>query len=266
MKTLKLSILLVVISFTTYGQDTYPKYEVGFFIGFWESTLNSNGSSHSESFFSFAGGESFFEYPYSLLNAGEAFRSQKDDYSFTMPSFKVFIRRNFEGFYLSSGLNFVQDDIAYKMPARLPNPNVFGHFMRVRSNAVEIPLIIGHRLEFFKYLRVFAGLSPTLAINSNPRISSVFEMGFSAQENRDATQVIQEFQSALIDSFRPFYFNGTVGVGFDYKIVSIEFQLDRTLTSLSKNERPIIDQSPIIFDERRTRKTLQVGLKIPLNK
>jgi hypothetical protein len=266
MKILKLLLPLALISFSAFGQGTYPKYEVGFFIGFWESTYNSNGSRHSEGFFAFDGGLSLSEYPYSLLETGEAFRSQKDDYSFTMPSFKVFIRRNFEGFYLSSGLNFLQDDIGYQMPANLPNPNVLGHYMRVRTNAVEIPLIIGHRLEFFEYLRVFAGVSPTFSFNSNPSISSVYESNFSEQENRDATQAIQEFQSALIDSFSPFYINGTVGVGFDYKIVSIEFQLDRTLTSLSKNERAIIGQTAIVFDERRTRKTLQVGLKIPLKK
>ncbi|MDE0559822.1 outer membrane beta-barrel protein, partial [Algoriphagus sp. NF] len=190
-----------------------------------------------------------------------------DDYRFTMPSFKVFIRRNFEGFYLSSGLNFLQDDIGYQMPANLPSPDVLGHYMRVRTNAVEIPLIIGHRLEFFEYLRLFAGVSPTFSFNSNPSISSVYESNFSEQENRDATQAIQEFQSALIDSFSPFYINGTVGVGFDYKIISIEFQLDRTLTSLSKNERATIGQTGgVVFDERRTRKTLQVGLKIPLKK
>jgi hypothetical protein len=265
MKILKLSLLLVLISFSALGQGIYPRYELGFSIGFWESTYNANGS-NSERFFANDGGEGFFDYPYSLLETDEAFRSIKDDYSFTMPSFSLYIRKNFADFYLSSGLTFVQDDIGYQMPVNLPSPNSLGYYMRVRTNAVEIPLRIGHRLEFFRYLRLFAGVSPTFSFNSNPSLSRIDEMGFSEQENQDATRAIQEFQSALIDSFRPLFFNGTVGVGFDYKIVSIEFQLDRTLTSLSKNERTIIGQSAIVFDERRTRKTLQVGLKIPLNK
>jgi hypothetical protein len=257
-KTLVL-LLLILIGFDGFGQNNIPKTEVGFNVGFWESKYNGG----DENLFKQAG--EFTNYPFTLLKPNETSRPAKDDFSFSLPSFRFFVRRNYEDFYLSTGISFIQDNIGYRVPARAKNPDVLYHYARVRTNSIEIPVYIGHRLDFFNYLRVFGGLVPTFSINSAPSLASIFESGFSETENRNGTQAIQEIQDKLVDSFRPFYLSGSVGIGFDYKIISIEAQLDRTLISLSENGTSI-GNDEVVLDERRTREILWIGLKIPLNK
>lgn len=258
MKKLILIILITLMGFSGFAQNKVPKIEVGFQLGFWESKYNGG----DKNVFHRAG--EFSTYPFTLLKPNETSRPPEDNFSFSLPSFKIFVRKNYEHLYLSSGINYIQDDIGYRMPARVSSPDVLYHYLRIRTNSFEVPLLIGHRFEFFNYLRVFGGLVPTFSVSSNPSIASVYESGFSETENADATLVIQEFQNALIDSYKPFYLNGSVGIGFDYKIFSIEAQLDRTLTSLSKNDIAV-GNNEVVLDERRTRKTLWIGLKIPLN-
>lgn len=114
-------------------------------------------------------------------------------------------------------------------------------------------------------MRFYAGIIPTFsfrsAYNDDPNI---ILRNIEPQTSADLKSALLEFQQGLIESYRPFFFSGSAGIGFDYKFISLDLQIDRTL-SMSNSDDVSINNAEIRLDERKTRRMIWIGFKIPLN-
>jgi hypothetical protein len=252
------SLLLLFLAFQVNAQES--KYEFGFQTGFWKTMHNSSGRTH--------GDNSFFFIPTSYsgehlrtIDFGNSKSNPKDDFTFNTVMFSGFVRKNYENFYLSSGLNFQQFRLSHdiKLAPMVKSENNWK--INQLFNNFEIPLHIGHRLEFFKYIRVYAGVIGTFS-HVKSSIRETFIQNLDKNLLNELNEDFQILNNAMEDSFRPFFLAGSAGIGFDYKFVSIDYQIDRSL-SLSKSVP--IRQGELYSDLARTRKILWVGVKFPLN-
>lgn len=251
------SLLLLFLAFQANAQQS--KYEFGFQTGFWNSLHNSNGSNH--------GDNSLFFYPTSFggehlrtIDFGNSRSNPKEDFTYNTVMFSGFIRKNYEDFYLSSGLNFQQFRLSHniKLAPMVNSPNDWR--MNQLFNNFEIPIHIGYRLKFFKYIRVYAGVIGTFS-HVKSSIRRTFIQNLDQNLLSELNEDFEILNNAMEDSFRPFFLGGSAGIGFDYKFVSIDYQIDR---SISMSKSVPIRQGELYSDLARTRKILWVGVKFPL--
>lgn len=259
-------LILIFLSLTHSGFSQIPKYEIGFQAALWNASHNLNGERvGSGAYLKEFSAADFSSYPFNYFNVGESSRRVRYDNFHTMPMLRVFVRRNFDNFYLSSGVNFTREDISFRMPYNYPNSSFGSQVIGVSTSNFEVPLYVGYRLGFFEYMRFYAGIIPTFsfrsAYNDDPNISL---RNIEPQTSVDLKSALLEFQQGLIESYRPFFFSGSAGIGFDYKFISLDLQIDRSL-SMSKSDGVSINNAEIRLDERKTRRMLWIGFKIPLN-
>lgn len=263
---MKITFLLSV--YLLLGGSVYaqiPKYEIGFQGALWNSIWNGSGSEPgSEDFLRSFNPVGFQEYPFNLFDFEGAWRRAEYDHNHTMPMLRLFVRKNFQEFYLASGINFTREDISFGMPYNPPFDYALNHFPGVSTANIEVPLYIGHRLEFFEYLRVYAGVIPTYSIKSKyrDRFGTHLDVADNAMQ-AEINRTLLEIQQGLMDSYRSFFISGSAGIGFDYRFISLDLQIDRSL-SMSRNSASI-NGSEFRMNERKTRKMLWIGFNIPLN-
>lgn len=262
----KISLIIIFLSFVQLGFTQIPKYEIGFQAALWNATHNLNGGGIGSGFyFKEFSSVDFSNYPFNYFDVGESSRRVKYDNFHTMPMLRVFARRNFDNFYLSSGINFTREDVSFRMPYNYPNAFLESQVIGVSTSNFEVPLYVGYRLGFFEYIRFYAGIIPTFsfrsAYNDDPYVRL---RNIEPQTSEDLKNALLEFQQGLIDSYRPFFFSGSAGIGFDYKFISLDLQIDRSL-SMSRSDGVSINNAEIRLDERKTRRMLWIGFKIPLN-
>ena len=242
-----------------------PKYEIGFQGALWKSIWNGSGSEPgSTDFLRSFNPVGFQKYPFNLFDFEGAWRRAEYDHSHTMPMLRFFVRKNFKEFYLASGINFTREDISFRMPYNPPFDYSTHHLLGVSTANIEVPLYIGHRLEFFEYLRVYAGVIPTYSIKSKyrDRFGTNLDVADNAMQ-AEINRTLLEIQQGLMDSYRSFFISGSAGIGFDYKFISLDLQIDRSL-SMSRNSASI-NGSEFRMNERKTRKMLWIGFRIPIN-
>lgn len=261
----KISLLISCFLIVSSVSAQIPTYEIGFQGALWNSIWNGSGSEPgSTDFIRSINSNGFQNYPFNLFDFEGASRRAEYDYSHTMPMLRFFARRNFQEFYLASGINFTREDISFRMPYNTSSANSSVHLLGVSTANIEVPLYIGHRLEFFEYLRVYAGIIPTYSIKSKYRESFGSHLNVPDREiQEDINRTLLEIQQGLIDSYRSFFFSGSAGIGFDYRFITLDLQIDRSL-SMSRNSTTI-NGSAFRMNERKTRKMLWIGFNIPLN-
>lgn len=261
----KISLLISCILLASGVSAQTPKFEIGFQGALWNSIWNGSGSEPgSTDFIRSINSTGFQNYPFNLFDFEGASRRAEYDHNHTMPMLRIFARRNFQEFYLASGVNFTREDISFGMPYNPPFESSHIHYPGVSTANIEVPLYIGHRLDFFEYLRVYAGVIPTYSIKSNYRDRFGTHLnGADREMQEDINRTLLDIQQGLIDSYRSFFFSGSAGIGFDYRFITLDLQIDRSL-SMSRNSATI-NGSEFRMNERKTRKMLWIGFKIPLN-
>lgn len=264
MKKKYLLITCFLLASTAFAQ--IPKYEIGFQGAFWNSIWNANGRDPgSVEFLRNAGTFDFQNYPFNFLDMLGSERVAEYDQQLGMIMLRAFGRKNYTNFYLQTGFNYTQEPLMFFIPFSV-GPNHFDYStLEVQFTNFEIPLYIGHRLEFLENIRVYAGIVPTFAstIGNSPTLSRIDVPGINPTLKRDLENTFGEIKQDLIDSYRRFYLNGSAGIGLDYKLLSIDFQIDRSL-SMSRNSTPI-NNVDVTMDERKTRRMLWIGFRIPIN-
>ena len=264
MKRLSLFLSSIVLVINAFGQT--PKYEIGFQGALWNSVWNANGKEPgSLEFLRNAGTLDFQNYPYNFLDMLGSERVAEYDQHLGMIMLRAFGRKNYTNFYLQTGFNYTQEPLDFFIPFSI-GPDHFDYSkLDAQFTNFEIPLYIGHRLEFLENIRVYAGVVPTFAstVGNSPTLPRVDVPGISPILKRDLENTFGEIRQNLIDSYKRFYLNGSVGIGLDYKLLSIDFQIDRSL-SMSRNSTPI-NNVDVTMDERKTRRMLWIGFRIPIN-
>jgi hypothetical protein len=263
MKKTSLLISCILLSSSVFAQTS--KFEIGFQGALWNSIWNGSGSEPgSKDFIRSINSSGFQNYPFNLFDFESTSRRAEYDHNHTMPMLRFFARRNFQQFYFGSGINFTREDISFRMPYNAPFDNLSGHLLGVSTANIEVPLYIGHRLDFFEYIRVYAGIIPTYSIKSKYQENFGTHLnGADREMHEDINRTLLEIQQGFIDSYRSLFFSGSAGVGFDYRFITLDLQIDRSL-SMSRNSATI-NGSEFRMNERKTRKMLWIGFKIPLN-
>lgn len=264
MKKISLLISCFLLASTAFAQ--IPKYEIGFQGALWNSIWNANGRGPgSVEFLRNAGTLDFQNYPFNFLDMLGSERVAEYDQQLGMIMLRAFGRKNFTNFYLQTGLNYTQEPLVFLIPFSI-NPNHFDYSrFDIQFTNFEIPLYIGHRLEFLENIRVYAGVVPTFAstIGNSPSLPRIDAPSIDPILKRDLENTLGELRQNLTDSYKRFYLNGSAGIGLDYKLLSIDFQIDRSL-SMSRSSTPI-NNVDVGMDERKTRRMLWIGFRIPIN-
>lgn len=264
MKKISLIISYFLLVSTSFAQ--IPKYEIGFQGAFWNSIWNANGNeAGSMEFLRKAGTFDFQNYPFNFIDMMGAMRIAEYDQQFGMIMLRAFGRKNFTNFYLQTGLNYTQEPLLFSIPLNVRENYSSWSRLDFRITNFEMPLYIGHRLEFLENIRVYAGVVPTFAstIGNSPVNPRVNAPNIDPTLKKDLENTLGELRQDLMNSYRRFYLNGSAGIGLDYKLLSIDFQIDRSL-SMSRNSTPI-NNVDVGMDERKTRRMLWIGFRIPIN-
>lgn len=76
---------------------------------------------------------------------------------------------------------------------------------------------------------------------------------------------MKELGSVFINNYKDFYVSALAGLGIDYRFVTVDFQLERSVSSLTASKLEF-NSNPGRFDLRKTRKIIWIGFRIPLNR
>ena len=264
---MKKSFLLFVYSLlvgSVYAQ--IPKYEIGFQGAVWNSIYNANGREPgSEEFLREFSSFDFKKYPFNFLNMLNSARIAEYDQQYSMIMLRGFGRKNYTNFYLQSGFNYTQEPLDFIIPYNISSNDFGNSVLNVRFTNFEIPLYIGHRLEFLENIRIYAGLVSTFVstVGNSPVLPRLNNLNIDPTLKRDLETTLGELRQEITNSYKKFYLNGSAGIGLDYKIISLDLQIDRSL-SMSRSST-FINNVDVKMNERKTRKMLWIGFKIPIN-
>ncbi|MCH7413021.1 hypothetical protein MM213_05980 [Belliella sp. R4-6] len=255
----KLLILLLFSPIALFGQDI----EVGVQGSFWWSNVGMSGvKAGSNGTLNIRQINSVYQYPYNQIGLYNFRTNIGSDFIYDNPGVRVFIRKNFPSYYIASGIQYHSEIFAVDIPYQSSNGSQIEQLFSNQSRLVEIPLTVGHRFYFAPYLRVFGGVQLTRAFTT-----AVHDRFFTVKYGPDIPifeEPISELGSVLTNNFRDIYASALGGLGIDYMFITLDFQIERTVTSMTKSTLEF-NGNPGVFDLRKTRKSIWIGFKIPLN-
>ncbi len=257
------NIILSIILFSpliAFGQNM----EIGIQGSLWWTKVNQNGLVAGQNgTLAISQENGIYQYPYNHIGVSNFRMDTGSDFVLDNPGIRIFVRKHFGNYYLGLGIQYNVESFGLNMPYQSTDGNENEQLYSTRSRLIELPVTFGHRFEFAPFLRVFWGIQVSRAFttsanrvyfySSNPMDFEIYEMP------------MKELGSVFINNYKDFYVSALAGLGIDYRFVTVDFQLERSVSSLTASKLEF-NSNPGRFDLRKTRKIIWIGFRIPLNR